>query len=74
MSSVFLSGPTNSTMFTTCCEVAINDEQGACPRCKQDVQPKGRDARWSTAYGPIKRGQRWYGNWFPNHRTERAAK
>ncbi len=37
MPSVKLSGPTNSTLFTTCCGVAICDDQSTCPRCKQDV-------------------------------------
>lgn len=67
MATVFLDGPTNSTLFTTCCEVAILDDQEACPRCRQDVEPKGKLSRWETAYGPIRRGQRWYGNWYPNH-------
>jgi len=67
MSTVFLDGPNNSTLFTTCCEVAITDREGCCPYCGQDVEPKGAGARWSTAYGPIRRKERWYGNWFPNH-------
>lgn len=28
---------TNSTMFTECCEVAICDTQGLCPKCKREV-------------------------------------
>lgn len=39
MSAVFLCSPTNSTMFTTCCQVAICDDQQKCPRCKADVYP-----------------------------------
>ena len=39
MSSVFLCSPTNSTMFTTCCQVAICDDQQKCPRCKELVFP-----------------------------------
>lgn len=27
----------NSTMFTECCEVAINNDQLCCPRCKEKV-------------------------------------
>lgn len=37
--SVFFSSPTNSTFFTTCCRVAINDNKQRCPRCGQDVYP-----------------------------------
>ena len=39
MPTVQLSGPTNSTMFTTCCGVAICDDQAACPRCGEDIYP-----------------------------------
>lgn len=67
MATVFLDGPTNSTLFTTCCEVAICDDQKVCPRCRQDVQPETRTARWGVAFGPIRRKERWYGNWYPNH-------
>lgn len=67
MATVFLDGPNNSTLFTTCCDVAILDHQGNCPQCGQDVQPKTRTERWETAYGPIRRKVRWYGNWYPNH-------
>ncbi|MER9769009.1 hypothetical protein NKJ09_23425 [Mesorhizobium sp. M0189] len=66
MATVFLDGPNNSTLFTTCCETAITDEENVCPRCRQDVEPTGRTARWETAYGHIRRGG-WYGNWYPNH-------
>ncbi len=54
MATVFLCSPTNSTMFTTCCEVAICDDQGTCPNCGEDVEPKGRNARWEKAYGPYR--------------------
>ncbi len=67
MATVFLSGPNNSTMFTTCCEVAITDEQNRCPYCSQEVTPEGHSARWEVAYRPIQQGRRWYGNWYPNH-------
>lgn len=67
MATVFLDGPNNSTLFTTCCEVAILDHQNLCPRCRQEVVPEGRSARWEAAYGPIRTKRRWYGNWFPNH-------
>ena len=39
MSSVYHCSPTNSTNFTTCCEVAICDDQQKCPRCHKDVYP-----------------------------------
>ena len=66
MSSVFLCSPTNSQMFTTCCETAICDDQAKCPRCKKDVYPFYEDmpdkerfeysrhqvnmSRWNRAY------------------------
>ncbi len=73
MATVFLDNAFNSQMFTTCCEVAICDDQERCPRCKQDVEPKGRNARWESAYGPIRRGHRGYGNHWPNHGEGRKA-
>ena len=39
MADVYLCSPTNSTMFTTCCRVAICDDQQKCPRCKKYVYP-----------------------------------
>ncbi len=39
MTSVFHCSPTNSTKFTTCCRVAICDDQQRCPVCKKDVFP-----------------------------------
>jgi hypothetical protein len=39
MTGVFLCSPTNSTMFTTCCEVAICDYQQKCPCCNKYVYP-----------------------------------
>ena len=62
MIGVFLCSPTNSTMFTNCCQVAICDDQGLCPRCEKEVYP-GLDAsshsrgvsRWEMAYGPTRR-------------------
>lgn len=64
MKRVFLCSPTNSTMFTECCRVAINDDQSLCPRCKEEVYP-GKDttdhqrgaARWEMAYGPTRRAK-----------------
>lgn len=62
MSTVYLCSPTNSTMFTTCCNVAICDDQSRCPNCKLEVIPASSAGRWETAYGPIRRGQRGYGH------------
>lgn len=62
MPSVFLCSPTNSTMFTTCCEVAITDQQNNCPVCKQEIDPQGARGRWIIAYGKIKAGAG-YGNY-----------
>lgn len=39
MSGVFYSNPTNSTLFTSCCLLAICDDQQKCPGCKKDVYP-----------------------------------
>mgnify|MGYP003419561013 FL=1 len=39
MPSVFHCSPTNSTKFTTCCKVAICDDQQRCPVCREDVYP-----------------------------------
>lgn len=55
MASVFLCSPTNSTMFTTCCQVAINDDQANCPVCKAEILPRSREGRWASAYAPWRR-------------------
>lgn len=55
---VQLANPYNSTIFTNCCRVAINDDQAHCPLCKAEVYP-GVEAtehernmyRWNWAYG-----------------------
>lgn len=39
MSDVYLCSPTNSQMFTTCCETAICSDEQKCPRCGIDVYP-----------------------------------
>lgn len=61
MPTVFLCSPTNSAMFTTCCQVAITDREDRCSVCKKEITPQGRDARWEAAYGPIRRKERSYG-------------
>lgn len=74
MATVYLCNSTNSTMFTTCCNVAICDDQKLCPKCGDEVVPRTRAERWRTAYGaatgkygrhPVN-GYGW-GNWYPNH-------
>ena len=37
MSKVYLSSSTNSQKFTTCCGVAICEDQNNCPECKEEV-------------------------------------
>ncbi len=54
MATVMLSGETNSQTFTTCCQVAICDDQEKCPICKQVIEPLGR-YRWQSAYARAKR-------------------
>jgi hypothetical protein len=66
MATVYLDSPTNSTLFTTCCNVAINDDQKACPQCRRTITPEAASSRWERAYGPIRRKERWYGNYSPN--------
>ena len=76
MPSVMLSGPNNSTMFTTCCETAILETQRCCPRCKKPVYPysdfnSGADytnqqvhrMRWQWAFGPHRAAARRGGWW-----------
>ena len=59
---VRLSGPTNSTIFTNCCGVAICDYEPDCPKCKQEVaggrgqtEQERRRLRWEVAHGRWKR-------------------
>ena len=53
---VYLSNSTNSTMFTTCCDVAICSDQQQCPKCKKyvyghEVSSYDRqNYRWRYAY------------------------
>lgn len=39
MAGVFYANPYNSTLFTTCCHVAICDDQQTCPGCHKEVYP-----------------------------------
>lgn len=50
---VYLDSPNNSTLFTVCCNVAINDNQRKCPRCHALVMPA--EERWRYAYNRAKR-------------------
>lgn len=43
MVGIFWCNPTNSTFFTTCCEVAICDNERKCPRCRKYVYPYFED-------------------------------
>jgi len=64
MRSVFLCSPTNSQMFTSCCETAICEDEACCPKCGDEVYP-GKDvsnhqrekSRWFRAYGAQKRAR-----------------
>lgn len=59
MPTVFLCSPANSTMFTTCCKVAINNDEANCPRCKKEITPRSFRGRWEAAYGPHRRNEPW---------------
>lgn len=54
---VHFSSPTNSTMFTDCCEMAVLGYQERCPRCSNLVVPAIR--RWAMAMRKQRRFQRW---------------
>lgn len=49
MAGVYFCSHTNSTFFTTCCELAVVDGEDDCPGCGEEVFPKGRKARWDSA-------------------------
>lgn len=66
MSGVFLCSATNSTMFTTCCETAICDDEQKCPSCGEFVHPfdeymtdKERDKISSGYFNSNVRELRW---------------
>lgn len=57
MAYVYLSNPYNSTMFTTCCGVAICADERCCPACGRPVigydavsHGERRMIRWRYAY------------------------
>lgn len=62
MATVYLCSPTNSTFFTTCCNVAICDHEALCPHCEVEVTPLGHASRWAHAYQPVASGLRTYGS------------
>ena len=43
MAEVYYCSKTNSTCFTRCCEVAICDNQDACPACGEEVPYSRRE-------------------------------
>jgi len=43
---------TNSTIFTSCCQVAICDDEAKCPHCREDVI--GADAETKYQRGRIR--------------------
>jgi hypothetical protein len=51
---VFIDNPYNSTMFTSCCRVAITDSEKRCPKCDLYVYGWNSEnihkARWLMAY------------------------
>jgi len=49
--SVRLDNEFNSTMFTTCCGLAVCDDQSCCPGCDLEVYEETREQRWNKAYG-----------------------
>ena len=53
--TVYLSSPTNSTLFTTCCHVAICEDQVRCPGCGEEVKPRSQSDRWKAAYNAKRR-------------------
>lgn len=66
MATVKFANETNSTFFTTCCEVAICDDQATCPLCGEEVEPRSKRGRWDVAmyamYGR-KQVNEWHREW-----------
>lgn len=54
MSGVHFCSTSNSTHFTDCCEVAINDNESNCPSCGGEVPGDGRERHDQAMV-------RWYG-------------
>jgi len=49
MTGVRYSSPTNSTLFTDCCSVAVCDDETCCPVCGSEVYPKDPRSRHREA-------------------------
>jgi len=57
LAGVFLCSPTNSTMFTECCDCAICDDEKCCPKCGREIvghnaenSHKRHMVRWRYAF------------------------
>jgi len=55
MAGVRFCSSANSTLFTTCCDVAILDDEQRCPYCGKDVPYSPRE-RWEMAM------REWFGS------------
>ena len=60
--TVYLCSPTNSQMFTTCCNTAICEDEKNCPACGKPVLGHDESSnhqrgvrRWRYAYGRQKK-------------------
>ncbi len=49
VTGVRYSSPTNSTLFTNCCGVAVCDDQNRCPVCDAEVYPENPRSRHRVA-------------------------
>jgi hypothetical protein len=49
MAGVRYSGPNNSTLFSTCCDAAVCDDQACCPVCGEEIEPKDARSRHDKA-------------------------
>jgi hypothetical protein len=49
MSGVHYSSPTNSTLFSDCCKVAVMDREKKCPVCKALIYPENPESRHDFA-------------------------
>lgn len=49
MPSVYHFNDFNSTDFTTCCRIAITDDQACCPRCGAEINERSARARFMAA-------------------------
>ena len=49
MAGVRYSSPTNSTLFSTCCNCAVCDVETACPVCGEEISPSDARSRHTGA-------------------------